>query len=144
MNSRLTLLFVSDQSDLYLEFLAEFRSANFQVLTARNVRQAKAALLTRSVDAVILLHDVRCDHRGLAPQLKRIMPGVRIFLFTHYPQPLPAAVDSIWRYEHGDAIVTHGMAVFCRNLFQPTPGFRRVLAPRVVAAASTARATDSN
>jgi len=144
MNSRLTLLFVNDQPHLYLNLLAEFRSANFQVLIARKDRQAKAVIRTRSVNAIILLHDVHGDDRVLAPQLKRITPGIPIFLFTDYPQPLPAAVDSVWRYKHGDAVVAHSMAVFCRNLFKPTPEFRGVLAPRAVASAFTVSASKSN
>jgi hypothetical protein len=144
MNSRLTLVFVCDQSHLYSGFLTEFRSADFQVLTARNIAQAKGVLLTRSVNAIIICHDGLRDDRPLAPQLKRTAPDVPIFLFTAYQQPLPEDVDSIWRFDQGDSVVARGMAVFCRNLFKPTPAFGRVLAPREVVSAFAERANGSN
>jgi hypothetical protein len=125
MSSRLTLLFVGDQSQRYSPFLAEFQSANFQVLIARSIRQAKAILLTRSISVIALCHDGDRDDRKLAAQLKRITPGVPIFLLTNQEQPRPADIDSIWRFEPGDEAVTRGMAVFCRNLFQPDHAFRR-------------------
>jgi|SRR5271166_1079964 len=145
MDSRLTLLFVCNQSHLYPVVLAEFKSAGFQVLIARNASQAKAVVLARSVEAFVLCHDRYRDDRGLAPQLKRIAPGVPIFLFTDQQQPLPGDVDSIWRFEPGDEVVTRGVAVFCRNLFKPTPAFRRA-APALgaVAPAFGVRANDSN
>ena len=125
MNSRLTLLFVCEQSRLDSVFLAEFRSADFQVLTARSLDRAKAILLTRSVNALVLCHDEYRDDRALAPQLKRIARGVPIFLFTDREQPRPDGIDSIWRFDPGDAALARAMAVFCHNLFQPTPAFRR-------------------
>lgn len=143
MNSRLTLLFVCDESQLYSEFLTEFRSADFQVLIARNIARAKAILLTRSVNAIVLSHDDRRDDRALAPRLKRSSPGVPIFLLTDQEQPRPDDIDSIWRLEAGDAVVARGMAVFCRNLFQPTPAFRRsALALGTVASVFADRAGD--
>ena len=125
MNSRLTLLLVCDQSDFFSAVLTEFRSADFQVLNARNIARAKAILLTRSVNAIVLCHDGLRDDRALAPQLKRVAPGKPIFLLTDREQPRPDDIDSIWRFETSDEVVTRAMAVFCRNLFRPTPAFRR-------------------
>ncbi len=145
MNSRLTLIFVCDQIHPGSAFLTEFRSADFEVLSVRNIARARAILLTRSVNAIVLCHDDRRDDRELAPQLKRIAPGVPVFLLTDQEQPRPDDVDSIWRFEPGDAVVARGMAVFCRNLFQPTTAFRRsALAVGAVASVFAARAVRTN
>lgn len=125
MNSRLTLLFVCNQPRLYSAFLPEFKSADFHVLIARSLVRAKAILLTQSVNAILLCHDGHCDDRALAPQLKRMSPGVPIFLLTDQEQSRAADIDSVWRFDPGDAAVTRGMAFFCQNLFRPTPAFRR-------------------
>jgi Orn/Lys/Arg decarboxylase, N-terminal domain len=119
MSSRLTLLFVCDQSDVYSSLIDEFRAAEFQVLLARSLAQAKSTLLARSVCAIVLRHDGLCDDRALASSLKRMAPDIPVFLLTDQQQPLPADVDSIWRSAFGDPVITRGMAVFFRQLFNP-------------------------
>jgi hypothetical protein len=125
MNSRLTLLFVCDQSQFYSAFLTEFESADFQVLIVRGPARAKSILLVRSVNAIILCHNQHHDNRALAPQLKRIAPSVPVFLLTDQPQSRATDIDSVWRFDSSDPVVMRGMAIFCRNLFSPTPAFCR-------------------
>ncbi len=129
MSSRLTLLFVCNQSPLYAGLIAEFRAADFQVLIARNLTQAKAVLLNRSVNVIVLRHDCNRDDRALATPLKRLSPHLPIFLLTDQEQPRPADVDSILRSETDDEVVTRGMALFLRHLFNPRHSSLR---PRLV------------
>ncbi|HZP22581.1 MAG TPA: hypothetical protein VFB04_03985 [Terriglobales bacterium] len=119
MNSRLTLLFVCNQPYLYSNFIAEFGSAGFQVLLARNLAQAKAMLLSRPVNAVLLRHDCSGDDRALAPQLKRTAPHISIYLLTDQQQRPPRGIDSVWSWETADVVVARGMAILFRRLFSP-------------------------
>jgi hypothetical protein len=119
MITRLTLLFLCDQVESYARFIEEFRAAEFQVLVARSLAHAKAILLTRSVNAIVLGQDCTRRERDLATQLKRIAPAVPIFLLTNQEQSRPVDVDSIWRLEMDDDVVTRGMAQFFRHLFHP-------------------------
>jgi hypothetical protein len=122
-----------DQPHLYSNFIAEFRAADFQVLTARSLAQAKAVLLTRSVKAIVLCHDSARDDRPLAPPLKRMTPQVPVFLLTDRAQALPAEVDSIWLSDLRDEVVTRGMAVFFRHIFNlRQPVLRPSLVPEGV------------
>lgn len=120
MSTRLTLLFVCDRSYLYSNFIEEFRAADFQVPIARNLEQAKSALLARSISGVVLCHDWSRDDRPLAAALKRTAPDVPVFLLTDQEQPrLAADIDCIWRSDLRDEVLTRGMAVFFRRLFSP-------------------------
>ena len=119
MNSRLTLLFVCNQANLYSNFISEFGSAGFQVLLARNLTQAKAMLLSRPVNAVLLRHDCTGDDRALAPQLKRIAPQLSVYLLTDQQQRPPRGVDSVWSWKTPDVTVARGMAILFRQLFTP-------------------------
>ena len=118
MSSRLTLLFLCDQADSYAAFLAEFHSANFQVLLARNVAQAEAVLQRQTVDGVMLRHDYLRDDRPLAAKIKRITPRIPVFLLTELEQPKHADIDSVWRAELGDTVVARAMAVFLGGYLQ--------------------------
>src|SRR5579863_1239286 len=121
MSTRLTLLFVCDRSYLYSKFIEEFRAADFQVPIARNLAQAKSALLARSISGVVLCHDWSRDDRPLAASLKRTAPQVPVFLLTDQVQPrLPADIDCIWRSDLRDEVLIRGMAVFFRRLFSPS------------------------
>ena len=119
MSSRLTLVFVCNQSYLYSRFIDEFRAAGFQVLIARSLTQARSILLTRSVAGSVLCHDCSRDDRSLAAPLKGLAPHLPVFLLTDREQSLPASVDCIWRSELGDEAATRGMAVFFRHIFSP-------------------------
>lgn len=119
MSTRLTLLFVCDRSYMYSAFIEEFRAADFQVLIARNLAQARSALLARSISCVVLCHDRSRDDRPLAASLKRMAPHVPVFLLTDQKQPLPADVDAVWRSDLRDQTLTRGMAVFFRQLLGP-------------------------
>ena len=125
MNSRLTLLFLCDHAEHYAGFVEEFKAAEFQVLIARNLGHAKALLLSRAVNLIVLRHDCSCDDRQLAIPLKRVAPELPIFLLTDQAQPRPADIDSIWRWQVGDEVVTRGMARFFRHLLQTDPSSRR-------------------
>lgn len=120
MSSVVTLLFLCDQPHLYPEFQRQFRAAEFQMPVARNLAQAKAVLLSRSVKGIVLLHDSSRDDRPLAAQLKRISPLTPIFLVTDQEQPRPADIDAVWRATLDDEVVARGMAVFFRQLFRTT------------------------
>jgi len=113
MTSSLTLLFVRDRAE-YPVFLSELRAADFEVLTARSVTQAKSLLLTRRVDAVILRHDGVVDDRPLASTLKRIAPQASIFLLSDETQPRPDEIDAILRGDFGDAVIVRAVAALCR------------------------------
>jgi hypothetical protein len=120
MSTRLTLLFVCDRSYLYSNLIEEFRTADFQVLIARNLAQAKSALLARSINFIVLCHDWTRDDRPLAASLKGAAPQVPVFLFTDQEETrLPADIDSVWRVDLRDELLTRGMAVFFRRLFSP-------------------------
>lgn len=125
MSTRLTLLFLCDQAGSYARFIEEFRAADFQVLVARSLAQAKAILLSRSVIAIVLSQDCTRHERALATPLKRIAPTLPIFLLTNQEQPRPVDVDAIWRSEMDDEVVTRGMAQFFRHLFHPRHQSRR-------------------
>jgi len=43
-----------------------------------------------------------------------------IFLITDEAQPRQDAIDSIWRAEIGDDVVTHAMATFFKQYFRPS------------------------
>lgn len=120
MHARLTLIFICDRSETYQAFLSEFRSADFRVLVARNLTQAKSLLLEGSADAIIIRHDDARDDRVLAAKLKRIAPRVPVFLITNQAQKPQPNIDSVWRGDLGDTVVTRGMAMFFRHLFKPT------------------------
>ncbi len=119
MSSRLALVFLCDQADAYASFIEEFRAADFQVLIARSLAHAKAILLTRSANAIVLRHDCNRDDRALATQLKRTTPHIPIFLLTDQEQSRPVDVDLICRSQIDDEVVTRGMAQFFRQLFHP-------------------------
>jgi hypothetical protein len=119
MSSRLTLLFVCNQAYLYSHFISEFGSAGFEVLLARNLAHAKAMLLSRPVNAVLLRHDCTADDRALAPQLKRIAPQISVYLLTDHQQRPPRGIDSVWSWATPDAVVARGMAILFRQLFSP-------------------------
>ena|ERR1700757_4131409 len=119
MSTRLTLLFVCDRSYLYSTFIEEFRAADFQVLIARNLAQAKSALLARAVSCVVLCHDCSRDDRPLAASLKRMAPHIPVFLLTDRQQSMSSDIDSIWRSDLRDEVLTRSMAVFFRHLFGP-------------------------
>jgi hypothetical protein len=121
MTSAVTLLFLCDQPHLYPEFLRQFRAAEFQMPVARNLAQAKAVLLSRSVKGIVLLHDSSRDDRPLAAQLKRMSPHTPIFLLTDQEQPRPADIDAVWRAALDDETVARGMAVFFCQLFRTRP-----------------------
>jgi hypothetical protein len=124
MSSRLTLLFLCDQSHLYSDFIEKFGDAGFQVLIARSLVQAKTVLLARAVDFVVLRHDCSRDDRVLAGPLKRIAPGTAIYLFTDQAQARPDDIDLIWRAEVGDEDATRAMAMLLRSLLQPRQASR--------------------
>ena len=125
MSSRLTLLFVSNQSHLYSTFIDEFRGADFQVLIARNLVQAKSLLLTHYPSGIVLCHDCSRDDRTLAGPLKRIAPHLPVFLLTNREQPRVADIDCVWRSDLDDDVLTRGMAVFFRHLFSPQATIQR-------------------
>lgn len=125
MSTRLTLLFLCDHAGSYACFIEEFRAAEFQVLVARSLAGAKAILLSRSVNAIVLGQDCTRGEHALATQLKRIAPTVPVFLLTNQEQPRPVDVDSIWRSEIDDQVATRGMAQFFRHLFHPRHESRR-------------------
>lgn len=118
MSSRLTLLFLCDQARTYSHFISEFRSANLQVLIARNVAQAEAVLQGQQVDGIMLRHDGERDDRPLASKIKRMTPRIPIFLLTEHEQPKHADIDSVWRGELGDSVVARGMAAFLAGYLQ--------------------------
>jgi len=116
MNSRLTLLFLCGEVQLYAGFISEFQSANIQMLIARNLAHAKSVLLNRPVDAIVLRHDGNQDDRPLAAHMKQITPCVPVFLLTEEAQPPFADIDSVWRAETGDPVISRAMAIFFRHL----------------------------
>jgi len=126
MSTGLTLLFFCNQAASYVRFIEEFQAAEFQVLVVPSLAHARAILLTRSVNAIVIGQD---GTEPLATQLKRLAPGVPIFLLTGREQPLPVDVDAIWRSEIDDQVATRGMAQFFRHLFGP---HQQSLRPRLV------------
>lgn len=124
MSTRLTLLFLCDQSSLYSGFISAFASAGFQVLLASSVSHAGKILNNRPVDAVIIRHDSQCDDRAAAIQFKRRSPRLPVFLITEEPQPRQDGIDSVWRAKVGDDVVTHAMAAFFKQYFLPSRSSR--------------------
>lgn len=120
MSTRLTLLFLCDQSSLYSGFISAFASAGFQVLLANSLSHASKILTSQQVDAVIIRHDGQRDDRPVAARLKGMMPRLPVVLVTDEAQARPATIDSIWRAEIGDEVVTRAMAMFFRQYFRPT------------------------
>jgi hypothetical protein len=129
MSTRLTLLFLCDQAGPYARFIEEFRAADFQVLVARSLAHAKAILITRSANGIVLGQDFTRDGRDLATELKRIAPDTPIFLLTGQEQTRPVDVDSVWRAEMDDEVAARGMAQFFRHLLHPR---QKSLRPRLV------------
>jgi len=128
MDASLTLLFICDRPHTYETFISEFRSADFRVLIARNLTQAKATLLSGSVHAVVIRHDDGHDDRPLAAKLKRIAARLPVFLITNQAQLPQPNIDSVWRGDFGDEVVTRGMATFFRHLLKPS-GLTRGVEP---------------
>jgi len=120
MSPTVTLLFVCNQSQLYSVFISAFSSADFQVLLARNLTHAKRILQGRRVEAIVLRHDCHRDDRPLASPLKRVVPQVPIFLVTDQPQLRQPDIQSVWRGETGDEVVSRAMALFFRQCFKGT------------------------
>jgi len=125
MSTRLTLLFICDRSYLYSTFIDEFRAADFQVVVARTLTHAKSLLLTRPLSGVVLCHDCSRDDRPQAGPLKRLAPHLPVFLLTDQEQSLPADIDCVWRSDLGDEVLTRGMAVFFRHIFNLRDTSRR-------------------
>ncbi len=120
MSSRLTLLFVCDEADLYSVLISAFVSAEFQLLLARSSSQAKGILMKRPVDAILIRHDANRDDRQIATQLKRVTPRIPVFLLTDQPQQRQADIECIWRADIEDMVVTQAMAMFFRTFLKPS------------------------
>ena len=120
MSSRLALLFLCDQSELYSKFILAFTSADVEVLIARNLQEAESILLKRPVHGILLRHDSKRDDRQLATQLKSITPRVPIFLLTDQTQPKQRDIDSIWHADFADETITRAIATFFSQVLQPS------------------------
>jgi len=120
MNFRFTLLFLCDQSHCYSSLISAFVAADVQLLIARNVEQAEALLLRKSVHGILIRHDRNRDDRRFANHLKRTAPRVPIFLLTDQEQPRDPDIESIWRADIGDETITRAMALFFSQVFKPS------------------------
>ena len=125
MSSRLTLLFVCDQPELYPAFISAFDSQEFEIVIARNPARAKVTLVSRNIDAVVIRHDRHRDDRGLARRLRSAAPQTPVFLLTDQPQPAGQPdVDAVWRAETADEPVSRAMAVLLRQFLKLSRGAR--------------------
>ena len=145
MEASSTLLFICDQVQQYEVFISEFRAVEIRILIARNLTQAKAMLLGKPADGIMIRHDSGADDRPLAVKLKRIAPHTPVFLVTDQKQQPQAAIDSIWRGELNDRLVARAVALVFRHLFQPSQALTAskpsLKEPNLFVAALAARAS---
>ena len=117
MSSRLTLLFVCDQRELYPVLTSALESADFRLLVARDKEQADRILKEVLVDVVLIqLAEIRSG-RSICAALKRQIPRTPILLFADEDQR-PEAYPGIYSVLHADAqdeILTRALALFLRQ-----------------------------
>lgn len=117
MSSRLTLLFVCDQRELYPVLTSALESADFRLVVARDKEQANGILKEVVVDAVLIQQAETRSGRSICAALKRQSPRTPILLFADEDQR-PEAYPGIYSVLHADAhdeILTRAVALFLRQ-----------------------------
>lgn len=123
MSSRLTLLFVCNDRELYPVLTSALESANFHVVVARDKDQANGILKQVVVDAVLIQQSENRSGRSICAALKRQSPRTPILLFADEDQQ-PEAYPGIYSILHADAndeILTRAVAVFLRQSLDSAP-----------------------
>ncbi len=123
MSSRLTLLFVCNERELYPVLTSALESAEFHLIVARDKDQANGILKQVVVDAVLIQQGESRSGRSLCAALKRQLPRTPILLFADEDQQ-PEAYPGIYSILHADAhdeILTRAVAVFLRQSLDRSP-----------------------
>lgn len=123
MSSRLTLLFVCNERELYPVLTAALESADFHLVVARDKDQANGILKQITVDAVLIQQSEGRSGRSICVALKRQIPRTPILLFADEDQR-PEAYPGIYSVLHADAhdeILTRAVAVFLRQSLDGSP-----------------------
>ncbi len=123
MSSRLTLLFVCNERELYPVLTSALESADFHLVVARDKDQANGILKQVVVDAVLIQQGKSSSGRSICAALKRQIPRTPILLFADEDQQ-PEAYPGIYSILHADAhdeILTRAVAVFLRQSLDGSP-----------------------
>ncbi len=123
MSSRLTLLFVCNERELYPVLTSALESADFHLVVARDKDQANSILKQVVVDAVLIQQSAHRSGRSICAALKRQSPRTPILLFADEDQQ-PEAYPGIYSILHADAhdeILTRAVAVFLRQSLDGSP-----------------------
>lgn len=117
MSSRLTLLFVCNERELYPVLTSALESADFHLVVARDKDQANGILKQVVVDAVLIQQSANRSGRSICAALKRLSPRTPILLFAGEDQR-PEAYPGIYSILHADAhdeILTRAVALFLKQ-----------------------------
>jgi hypothetical protein len=123
MSSRLTLLFVCNECELYPVLTSALESADFHLIVARDKAQANGILKQVVVDAVLIQQGASLAGRSICAALKRQSPRTPILLFADEDQQ-PEAYPGIYSILHADAqdeVLTRAVAVFLRQSLDSSP-----------------------
>lgn len=123
MSSRLTLLFVCNERELYPVLTSALESADFHLVVARDKDQANGILKQVVVDAVLIQQSESRSGRSICAALKRQSPRTPILLFANEDQQ-PEAYPGIYSILHADAqdeVLTRAVAVFLRQSLDGSP-----------------------
>jgi len=123
MSSRLTLLFVCNERELYPVLTSALESANFHLVVASDKDQANGILKQVVVDAVLIQQSANRSGRSMCAALKRQSPRTPILLFADENQQ-PEAYPGIYSVLHADAhdeVLTRAVAVFLRQSLDSSP-----------------------
>ncbi len=117
MSSRLTLLFVCNERELYPVLTSALESAGFHLVVASDKEQANGILKQVVVDAVLIQQSESHSGRSICASLKRQIPRTPILLFANEDQQ-PEAYPGIYSILHADAddeVLTRALAIFLRQ-----------------------------
>jgi PleD family two-component response regulator len=123
MSSRLTLLFVCNERELYPVLTSALESANFHLVVARDKDQANGILKQVVVDAVLIQQGASRSGTSICAALKRQSPRTPILLFAdenQQPEPYPG-IYSILHADAHDELLTRAVAIFLRQSLDSSP-----------------------